>query len=162
MSTPQPEGPSETWIDLQVRIAQQRGDFDDLPGAGKPIPDLDKPWTTEHWLARWAKREDVDISLALPASLRLRRERELLPDILTTQRTEQAVRALVTDFNARLRQAYLRPHEGPPLALAPVDVEQAVQQWLNTRPATPAATEAQSCAVTRPRRTWWRRRRWWT
>ena len=30
----------QTWVDLQVRQAMERGDFDDLPGAGKPIADL--------------------------------------------------------------------------------------------------------------------------
>ena len=29
-----------TWVDLQVRQAMERGDFDDLPGKGKPIADL--------------------------------------------------------------------------------------------------------------------------
>lgn len=47
MGTSQPEGPLEDWIGLQIRVAQERGDFDDLPGAGKPIPDLDRPWTAE-------------------------------------------------------------------------------------------------------------------
>ena len=30
----------QTWVDLQVRQAMERGDFDDLPGTGKPIRDL--------------------------------------------------------------------------------------------------------------------------
>ena len=29
-----------SWVDQQVRIAMERGDFDDLPGYGKPIEDL--------------------------------------------------------------------------------------------------------------------------
>ena len=28
----------QTWVDMQVNQAMERGDFDDLPGAGKPIP----------------------------------------------------------------------------------------------------------------------------
>ena len=29
-----------TWVEQQLRVAMERGDFDDLPGAGKPIEDL--------------------------------------------------------------------------------------------------------------------------
>ena len=28
------------WVEQQLRIAQERGDFDNLPGAGKPIEGL--------------------------------------------------------------------------------------------------------------------------
>jgi hypothetical protein len=34
----------ESWIDKQIREAEERGEFEDLPGAGQPIPDLDKPF----------------------------------------------------------------------------------------------------------------------
>ena len=27
-----------SWIDRQINEAQERGDFDNLPGAGKPLP----------------------------------------------------------------------------------------------------------------------------
>lgn len=27
----------ESWIDTHIRIAQERGAFDNLPGAGKPL-----------------------------------------------------------------------------------------------------------------------------
>lgn len=30
----------ESWIDRQIREAQERGEFDDLPGAGEPIKGL--------------------------------------------------------------------------------------------------------------------------
>jgi Domain of unknown function (DUF1992) len=46
-----PPGASwESWIDRQVREAEERGEFDDLPGAGRPIPGLDKPFD-ELWEA---------------------------------------------------------------------------------------------------------------
>ena len=32
----------ESWIDRQIRQAQERGDFDNLPGAGKPLPPPDQ------------------------------------------------------------------------------------------------------------------------
>ena len=30
-----------TWVERQIREATARGEFDNLPGAGKPIEDLD-------------------------------------------------------------------------------------------------------------------------
>lgn len=42
----------ETWIDRQVREAEERGAFDNLPGAGKPIPDLHKPYDENWWIKR--------------------------------------------------------------------------------------------------------------
>ena len=32
----------QTWVERQIREAMERGEFDDLSGAGKPIADLDK------------------------------------------------------------------------------------------------------------------------
>ena len=29
----------ESWIEGQIRVAQEQGAFDNLPGAGKPLPD---------------------------------------------------------------------------------------------------------------------------
>ncbi|GAT83553.1 molecular chaperone DnaJ [Streptomyces sp. F-3] len=40
MTERKPPGiPFESWVDRQIREAQQRGEFDRLPGAGRPLPD---------------------------------------------------------------------------------------------------------------------------
>jgi DnaJ homologue, subfamily C, member 28, conserved domain len=39
----------ESWIDRQVREATERGEFEDLPGSGEPIPDLDRPFDEMGW-----------------------------------------------------------------------------------------------------------------
>ena len=31
----------ESWVDRQIREAEERGAFKDLPGAGKPLKNLD-------------------------------------------------------------------------------------------------------------------------
>ncbi|RJK96121.1 DUF1992 domain-containing protein [Vallicoccus soli] len=145
----------EDWIGQHIRRAHEQGAFDDLPGAGKPIPDLDKSWSADEWVVRWAKREGADLTLALPPALALRKERQELPDVLASRKSEQAVRDSVDAFNERLRQAYRRPQEGPPLTVAPVDVEQAVQRWRTTRPAAPPdPTPAPAPADQRNRRRW--------
>src|SRR4051812_21267463 len=63
----------ETWIDRQIREAQERGDFDNLSGAGKPIPDLDRPFTAERWAVDWVTRQGGDLRGLLPPLLALRR-----------------------------------------------------------------------------------------
>jgi hypothetical protein len=51
MSARKPPGLGwESWIDRQVREATERGEFDDLAGAGQPIPDLDKPFDELWWV----------------------------------------------------------------------------------------------------------------
>lgn len=41
MTERKPPGTSwETWIEAQIRVAREQGAFDNLPGAGKPLPDL--------------------------------------------------------------------------------------------------------------------------
>ena len=62
-----------TWVEHKIREAAERGAFDNLPGAGKPIPDLDTPHD-EQW---WIKRKLRDEGLAhLPRTIALRKEAE--------------------------------------------------------------------------------------
>ena len=45
--------------DRRIREAMERGEFDDLPGAGKPIPDLEDGYDPEWWTKKWAQREGL-------------------------------------------------------------------------------------------------------
>jgi hypothetical protein len=47
-------------VERLIQQAQERGDFDGLPGLGKPIPDLDAPHDEHWWVRRWVAREDLD------------------------------------------------------------------------------------------------------
>ena len=40
------------WVDLQIQQAMERGDFDDLPGAGKPLKNLGPTHDRDWWLKR--------------------------------------------------------------------------------------------------------------
>ena len=43
MTERKPPGTSwESWIEAQIRVAMEQGAFDNLPGAGKPLPNLDQ------------------------------------------------------------------------------------------------------------------------
>ena len=68
-----------TWVDLQIRQAMERGEFDRLPGAGKPIEGLGAEHDPEWWLRGLIERERIAV---LPASLSLRREDAELDDRL--------------------------------------------------------------------------------
>jgi len=148
------------WIDDQIRDAQERGEFDDLPGKGKPLQGLDGPQDELWWVKQWLAREGVSY---LPPALALRLEAQKTVEALDGMRSERAVREALDDLNGRIRQANrMPPIDGPPTTLSPLDVDELVDRWRANHPpappAPPAAEDAPS-AVEPARRTWWRRRR---
>jgi hypothetical protein len=148
----------EDWIERQIREAQERGAFDDLPGAGKPIPGLDRPFTAETWAVDWIRREGGDLGAILSPLLALRRERAALLASLDQLPTEAAVRTVVADFNHRLLEEYRKPQNGPFVPVGVVDAGETVEAWRALRPAVvPAAAEAVPPPEPRRRRRWWRR-----
>lgn len=132
-----------TWVDLQVRAAMERGEFDDLPGAGRPIRDLGTEHDPDWWLRKLVERERL---VVLPLSVQLRKEDAGLDEELDRLTSERAVRARVEDFNERVVKARYALPEGPPLITMPRDVEETVEAWsarrrarLASRPAPPPA-----------------------
>lgn len=123
----------ETWVDLQVRRAMERGDFDDLPGAGKPIADLGREHDPDWWVKRLIKREQL--SGVLPPALQLRKEDAELDERLDRLAAESEVRREVEEFNARVIKARYSPQDGPPLVTQPRDVETTVRGWRERRDA---------------------------
>ena len=122
----------QTWVDLQIRQAMARGDFDDLPGTGKPIEDLGTAHDPDWWLKRLVERERIAV---LPPSVQLRKEDAELDDRLAALASEQEVRLEVEDFNERVIAARYRLPEGPPLVTMPRDVEETVTAWRARRTA---------------------------
>lgn len=55
MTTGQPD-PIESTADRLIREAIATGDFDDLPGAGKPIPGAGSTDDDGWWIRNWLKR----------------------------------------------------------------------------------------------------------
>lgn len=45
-----------TWIDEIIRAAQERGEFDNLPGTGKPIPGAGTKDDDLWWVRSWIER----------------------------------------------------------------------------------------------------------
>lgn len=127
MTERKPHGMSvESWVDRQIREAAERGAFDDLPGAGKPLTGVDRPYDENWWIKDKLQQEGVSV---LPPALALRKETEDAVAEARAARSEAEVRRIVTDVNDRIRQALRFPPPGPPLRLAPLDVEQCVRDW---------------------------------
>ncbi|AHH18019.1 hypothetical protein NONO_c32320 [Nocardia nova SH22a] len=154
----------ESWIDRQVREATERGEFDDLPGTGQPLPGRGEPYDENWWLKNLLRREGIGGEGLLPASLVLRRDLERLPDTVAAMNSEAEVRAYVADLNARIVEWIRMPH-GPQVRVAPVHTDEIVDRWraarrptartrLDTREISAAATKP---AGRGPHEPWWRR-----
>ena len=146
-----------TWVDLQVRQAMERGEFDDLPGQGKPIEDLGVEHDPDWWVKKLVERENIAL---LPPALALRKEDAELDGRLDEVTAESEVRREVEDFNARVMKARYTPVDGPPLITQPRDVEAEVAAWADRRAARLAArrTETTPTPPDKPTRRGWFRR----
>ena len=147
-------GHRNSWVDSQIRSAQERGEFDNLPGKGKPLKGIDGPPDDLWWVKQLMAREKLSY---LPPGLALRLEVERFNEGLAKVPSERAVRAAAEELNERIRDLNRKPvMEGPPSTLMPLDVEDIVNRWRAARPARPASTspEPQPDVVGRTGRRW--------
>ncbi|OZM71959.1 molecular chaperone DnaJ [Amycolatopsis antarctica] len=121
----------ESWVERQILAAQERGELDDLPGSGKPLPQ--RPAGELDWIAQKVRSENLDTTPLLPPALALAKELDELPRTLAGERAERRVREIVTDLNERIRYAQRNPQVGPPLRAVPVDPEETVRAWRQAR-----------------------------
>ena len=160
MTERKPPGmPFETWVDNQISRSIARGDFEHLPGAGKPLPNLDREETAYDWALAKARREGVDTAAMLPPGLALRRERDGLPARAERLTSEAEVRALAEDYNARVEAFWRQPQ---PSRWSPVpglaDVESLVVGWRENRPPAPPPPTPPTVSPRPRRRLAWLRR----
>ena len=142
------------WVDLQVQQSIQRGEFDDLPGAGKPIKNLDRDHDPDWWVKQLVEREQI---VVLPRSVQLRKDDAELDDLLDTQTTEDGARRIVEEFNERVIAARYGAPEGPPLITMPRDVDATLDAWRERRAARVAAAKDVRSRQQPRKRRWWRR-----
>jgi hypothetical protein len=126
----------ESVVDQQIRQAEERGDFADLPGLGKPLKGLDRSDDDLWWVKDYLMREELPTEALLPTPLLLRRERERLPELVRELPSEQAVRDLVAAFNRRV-MAELRAPAGPWRPVGPANTEALVAEWRTAHQPTP-------------------------
>ena len=115
-----------TWVERKIREAAERGEFDNLPGAGKPIADLDKPHDESWWIRQKLRREDLAY---LPATIALRKEAEDALAAAARAGSEDQVRQILGGINRKIAEGNRKAASGPPLNLAPFDVERVVRTW---------------------------------
>jgi len=150
-------GDVHSHIDQVIRDATARGEFDNLPGAGKPIEGLGTEHDPDWWLKKLVEREQIAV---LPPSIQLRKDDVALDDLLDQQSTEQGAREVIEDFNGRVIAARYGAPVGPPLVTMPRDVDETLTEWRQRRAVRLEAQRAALAAAppepTRKRR-WWRR-----
>ncbi len=145
------------WVDLQIQEAMKRGDFDNLPGAGKPIEGLGGEHDPDWWLKKLVEREKISV---LPPALQLRKDDAELDAKLDRHTAESEVRRELEEFNARVMRARYTPVDGPPLITMPREVESEVDAWRERRLARRRAAEAARRTAPEPPRTERPKRRW--
>lgn len=138
------------WVDRVVDQAIARGEFDNLPLAGKPIPGIGAHHDPDWWLKALIEREQI--SGVLPEAIQLRKDDTVLAERLDALRDEAAVREVLVEFNARIVSARRQLLGGPPVVTPLRDVEREVSGWRARRAVEPAPPPD----VRTRRRSWWR------
>ena len=161
MTERKPTGMSfETWVDSQITRARDAGAFENLPGAGRPLPKRDRERTSFDWALDWARRESGDdpsfVAGMLPPGMALRRERDLLPSAVTQLDSEDDARALAADYNRRVREFWRRPQLTADVVPGLADADALAEHWRTYRP--PAAEPAAPPRTADPPRVSWARR----
>ncbi len=116
--------PSQRWADVieeQIRAAQERGDFDNLPGAGKPLQLDENPYAGDRALAfhllqqngllppelELGREVDADLARAEKLLAELRRERDWLLNrpFFARARAQATYARLRAEYAARYEEA---------------------------------------------------------
>ena len=122
----------ESWVEVQIREAQERGEFDNLRGAGQPIPGINEPHDDLWWVKQYLERENLSFT---PPTLAVRKAREDLLEQLGSFHSEAALRKAVDDLNVRIREINSKAASGPPSTVVRLDPERVVARWSEQRQA---------------------------
>jgi hypothetical protein len=121
------------YVEVAIQQAMRRGDFDNLPGAGKPLANLHQAYDPNWWIRQKIERENLT-GLGPPA-LTLRTENAQLDDRLDAAPSERAVREILEDFNKRVIEARRQLLGGPPVVTPTRDIDHEIEQWGERRAA---------------------------
>jgi pimeloyl-ACP methyl ester carboxylesterase len=127
------------YVEISIQQAMRRGDFDDLPGAGKPLQNLRQIEDPNWWIRQKIEREKIT-GLGPPA-LTLRTENAALDGKLDAVASEPRVREILEDFNRRVIEARRQLQGGPPVVTPPRDIDREVTLWRERRAERRAAAD---------------------
>lgn len=142
-------------VEAAIQVAIRRGEFDDLPGAGKPIEGLGTHHDPDWWIRR--KIETENLTGLGPPAIMLRNEDRALEGELDRLPREEDVREALEDFNRRVVDARRQLLGGPPVVTRTRDVDAEVRAWHERRRGPAAPDTEPSDASPEERRRWWRR-----
>src|SRR5258705_3479456 len=121
MTQRKPPGTSwESWIEAQIRVAMEEGAFDNLPGAGKPLPNLGQEYDPLWWVKQLAQREQISM---LPPSLELLRKVENELATIEKLHDEATVRRQVAALNVEISKVNATVVERPSTRLCTLAVD---------------------------------------
>ena len=123
-----------SWIEAQISAAMREGAFDNLPGAGKPLPNMGQGDDPDWWVKQLIEREGAHVT---PPSLELRRKVERELAAIGTVNDEETVRLRVAALNVEIARFNATAVEGPPTNLARLDIDRVVTRWRQSRAAKP-------------------------
>jgi hypothetical protein len=123
-----------SWVEAQISAAMKEGAFDNLPGAGKPLPKSAQSYDPDRWVRQLIEREGAHLT---PPSLELRRKVERELAAIGGIADEATVRLRIAALNTEIAKFNATAVEGPPTNLATLDVDQVVMRWRQSRAAKP-------------------------
>ncbi|MFE5671512.1 DUF1992 domain-containing protein [Agromyces sp. NPDC056523] len=155
---PPTQAERSAYVENAIQQAIRRGEFDNLPGAGKPLEGLTGQHDPDWWIRRKIDREQL--SGLGPPALTLRVENAELEARLDRMHRESDVREAVEDFNRRVVEARRQLLGGPPVVTPTRDAGDEVRAWRERREAhqRQAAEEGAQHEQGASRTRWWRRR----
>ena len=119
------------FVEVRIQQAMRTGDFDELPGAGKPLEGLGDVHDPDWWIRRKIQRENLT-GLGPPA-FTLRTEDAALDANLDAISSEREVREMLDDFNRRVIEARRQLLGGPPVITRLRDVDAEIERWRQRR-----------------------------
>ncbi len=117
-----------------------RGEFDNLAGAGRPLP---AQWFAEHapdwWLHRKIAQEDLPVSAVLPPSVLVRQQKAQIQQTLAEVSSEDQAREVIEDLNARIVEVNLSQRGQHVVLTKKLLVEETLAEWRRLRQSQPGA-----------------------
>jgi len=119
----------DSLAEQRIQSAQAEGQFDNLPGFGKPIPGIDEPHDELWWVKDKLKREQLS---SLPPALAIRLDVQNTLARLSDLPIESEVRRELAELNDRIHKAAFAITWGPSADVVPLtegEIDQLVARW---------------------------------